>query len=233
MFSSIFAVSFLAALAPQALATLYITAPVATTTCQAGQPCAVSWDDDGTQPTLSQIGACTVALYVGSQTTQIQLQALGNVDVSTQATASFVPDASVGGNSPLYFLRFTSTVLNEGAYPWEGFSAKFTLSGMTGTFNATEQSLMTAPTSAIGSSTPAASTTSSGSAPASTSTGIVTVTSTGSASSTAKPTGSTSSKPASTSTSSTGAAVPVLGSSSHAVALVAVVVSAFFAAAAF
>lgn len=87
MFSSVAVVSVLAALVPQAAATLYvsqlyhaftlnsgvfcwaaahlraliplspkITAPVATTSCTAGQNCQVSWNDDGTQPSLSSIG---------------------------------------------------------------------------------------------------------------------------------------------------------------------------------
>lgn len=44
-----------------------------------------------------------------------------------QATASFIPDPTVGGDSDLYFLRFTATNYMVGAYPYEGFSAKFTL----------------------------------------------------------------------------------------------------------
>lgn len=83
MISSILVASFVAAatLVPQSLAKLYVsfltlvydhsgdkfgiltltypiqlTSPVASTTCQAGQPCTVSWNDDGNAPTLSQIG---------------------------------------------------------------------------------------------------------------------------------------------------------------------------------
>lgn len=229
MFSSIISAALVATLAaPQVLANLYITAPVASTTCAAGQPCQVAWNDDGTTPALGTIGACTVGLYVGSQQTQILLQNLGDVNVVQQATAVFTPDATVGGNSNLYFLRFTATNYNVGQYPYEGFSAKFTLSGMTGTFNATEQSLMTAPT-APGSSTPGASVTQS----VTSSTGAGSTTSGVSTSTLTKaPSGSSTSKATTTATSSTGAASPVL-SGSHAAGLVAVVVSALFAAAAF
>jgi len=228
MFSSILAASFVAALVPQAFASLYVTSPVAGTTCHAGVPCNVTWNDDGTQPLLGQIGACTVGLYIGSQSTQIELQTLNGVNVATQATFLFTPDATVGGNSPLYFLRFTSTTLTAGQYNWEGFSAKFTLAGMTGTFNSTEASLMTAPTSSVASSTTGAVSTTSGSSVPPTTTGIVTTT--------AKPTGTTSVSKATAvvaTTHSANAAVPAFDSLSHAVALVAVVVSAFFAAAAF
>jgi len=231
MFSSILAAAFVAALAPQALANLYITSPVASTSCAAGQPCVASWNDDGNAPSLAQIGACNVGIWAGSQQTQYQLQDLGSVDVSTQATANFIPQAQIGGNSNLYFLRFTSVNFKDGANPWIGFSAKFTLTGMTGQFNETLQSLMTAPTSAIGSSTPAGTTT-----PAGTSTPAGTTTPAGSSgitTTTAKPSGSSTSRATSTATSSTGAAAPIFGSSSTAVALAAVVVSAFFAAAAF
>lgn len=235
MFTSILAATIAASLAPQALANLYITSPVASTTCQAGQNCPVSWNDDGTTPALGTIGACTVGLYVGSQQTQILLQTLGDVDVSQQASASFTPDATVGGNSDLYFLRFTSVNYMDGAYPYEGFSAKFTLTGMTGTFNATEQSLMTAPTSAIGGSTTAAvsttgvntaSTTSA--AGSSTTSGVATSTVTKAAS-----TGASTSKSTSTSTSTAKGAASPLASPSALTGVLAVVVSAFFAAVAF
>jgi len=230
MISSILKASFVAAFVPQALAKLYITSPVAGTICQAGKPCNVTWNDDGTQPTLGQIGPCDVGLYIGSQTTQIKLQDLGSIDVSKQSTSSFNADPTVGGDSPLYFLRFTSLSLQDGTsnYNYESFSAKFELTGMTGTFNSTEQSLMTAPTSAIGSSTSSPLTaTTPGSSPL-TATGNHNGTTT---SGTGKPTG-TSSHSTPSSTSSKGAAVPAFASSSHTAAFAAVV-CAFFAAAAF
>jgi hypothetical protein len=237
MFTSVLAATLAATLVPQALANLYITAPVASTTCTASQPCAVSWNDDGTTPALGTIGACTVGLYIGSQQTQILLQSLGDVDVSQQATASFNPDPTVGGDSDLYFLRFTAVNYMDGAYPYEGFSAKFTLTGMTGTFNATEASLMSAPTSAIGSTVSGASVSTSSvgasttgaqtTGAQTTSSGIVSSTTTSSKAS------GTSAK-TSTATSSSGAASPAaLASSSALAGVAAVVLSAFLAAVAF
>lgn len=231
MFSSLAAVTVLAALAPQALATLYITSPVASTVCKAGTNCPVAWNDDGTAPPLATIGACTVGLYVGSQFTQIQLQPLGDVSVAAQASATFIPNPEVGGNSDLYFLRFTSTTYQVNGVPWEGFSAKFTIQGMTGTFNATESSLMYAPTSGAGgatspaastpaTSTPASSTPATSAGPSST---IVTTTKAG--------TSSTQSKAASSPTTSS-AALPVIAGSSSSVfvGVAAVAVSAVMAA---
>jgi hypothetical protein len=229
MFSSITAATLLAALAPQALASLYITSPVASTVCQAGTSCPVTWNDDGTQPTLAMIGACTVGLYVGDQFTQYQLQPLGDVDVATQASATFIPNASVGGPSDLYFLRFTATTYTvNGGIPWEGFSAKFTINGMTGTFNASESSLMYAPTTTLGGGTSAAASTPATSAAATTPNASQTVGTT-----TTKPaSSSTGSKAASSPTTSKSAALPVIaGSSSSIVAgVAAVAVSAFLAA---
>lgn len=232
MRSSIIAASFLAALAPQALANLYITSPVESTSCAAGQQCTVSWNDDGTTPALGTIGACDVALYVGSVTTQIKLQDLGSVALAQQAQAVFLPDASVGANSDLYFLRFTATNYfpdqANPTIPYEGFSAKFTLTGMTGSFNATVQSLMNggstgaAPSSTAGGSSTAGS-------PAST-----TGTATGAIKTTTKAASGTSSPTSSAPASSTsGAASAAFGVSSPAGALSAIVLSAFFAAAAF
>jgi len=217
-------VFFVAALVSQAVATLYVTSPTASTTCTANQPCLLSWNDDGNLPPLSQIGSCSVGLYVGSQTNQFFLQALPDVVVSQQASATFQVPPNVGGNSNLYFVRFTSHNLTEGQYPWEGFSAKFTLTGMIGTFNDTELSAMTGATSAAG-PTSTASIPSSSSGPASGNSIVHSVTS--------QLTTPTSSSSKVTATTSKGAAIPAFGSSSHVVALTAVIVSAFFAAAIF
>jgi len=221
MFFSIVPAFFVAALVPQAIATLYVTSPVASTVCTAGKACIVSWNDNGNSPSLAQIGVCTLALYVGSVIEQLQLQPLGSVDVSKQATYSFVPIANIGADSSSYFIRFTSTnltVTSPQPGPWLGFSSKFTLTGMTGTFNSTVLSYISAATAVGGTTTPASS------VPASTSSVVSNTTS--------KPTTPTSSKPAAT-TSSQSAGVPAFGSSSPAAALAAVIVSAFFAAGAF
>jgi hypothetical protein len=149
-FSTLFAVAAtLAASAPQALAVIFVTNPVATTTCIAGQPCTVAWQDDGKTPNLASIGPTQIFLSVGSAQQQTNLMEIGapGVDVSKVNTVTFTPAATLGSNGNFYFIRFQSVSLPDPANPafkFLGFSAKFTLSGMTGTFNATVQSQISA-----------------------------------------------------------------------------------------
>jgi hypothetical protein len=44
-----------------------VNSPLPSTTCSAGKPCTVQWLDDGEQPLLTAMGACTVGLYYGEQ----------------------------------------------------------------------------------------------------------------------------------------------------------------------
>ncbi|KAG8923718.1 hypothetical protein FRC02_010964 [Tulasnella sp. 418] len=148
-----------AALVSQASAEIFITSPVATTTCTGGQPCKISWNDDGKAPVLAQIGACTVGLYVGNQQQQTKLQDIQSVDVSAVSEISFTPDAAVGENSNQYFIRFDSVNLKQAAapqFPYQSFSAKFTLGGMTGKFTDAVKAQLAGTTGAGAASTPAA-----------------------------------------------------------------------------
>jgi len=125
----------------------------------------LNWQDDGKTPNLTAFGAATVGLYVGSQSVQTELQAIGNVDVSTVSTIAWTPDATVGPNYDSYFIRFTSVNLkdpNQTQFNAEAFSAKFTLSGMTGTFNSTVQAVISGSTSPSGAASTAAATSGSG-----------------------------------------------------------------------
>jgi len=134
----------IAAVTPQAVAELFTTNPTATTVCNAGQSCAITWNDDGVAPALAAIGPCSIGLYAGSAQQQTILQLItASLDVSTTATVAFTPDATVGPDYNGYFIKFISLGLKNpvgSATPYEQFSAKFTLSGMTGTFNSTVQS---------------------------------------------------------------------------------------------
>ncbi|KAH9942074.1 hypothetical protein B0H21DRAFT_780045 [Amylocystis lapponica] len=173
-----FASALLAAvvLLPSAFAKPFITAPVASTSWAAGTPQTVQWQDDGSSPSLAQFGNCSVGIYVGSATVQVRIDSssLGvdpvpapgivpSVNVSTTSAITFTPDASIGPNGADYFLRFTSLALMDGQYPAEAFSAKFTLSSMSGQFNASISSQIAAGSSAPAgaSSTPASSPTTS------------------------------------------------------------------------
>lgn len=131
------------ALATLASAEIFITEPVASTTCTAGVACYVRWNDDANTPALASIGPCQIDLMTGGQQQQTLLQNIApSLDVSTNSFVSYLPDATVGPNGADYFIRFQSLSLkstDNPAYPYQSFSAKFTLNGMTGTFNSTIQ----------------------------------------------------------------------------------------------
>jgi len=141
MFSSAFVVL---ALSASAFANVFVTAPVATTDFTAGKPCTVSWQDNGQQPTLQAFGPAIVSIYAGNSQQQTLLQTISpSVDVSTTQSIIFTPDATIGPSGNEYFVRFQSISLKDATqsqYPALAFSAKFSMSGMTGTFNASVQS---------------------------------------------------------------------------------------------
>ncbi|KAH9986280.1 hypothetical protein BJV77DRAFT_1071037 [Russula vinacea] len=148
MFPSLLALS-LAALAPIAHATVFVTEPIASTSLPAGTASTINWQDDGTAPTLASFGPASIGLYAGSQQQQVN-------------TINWTPDATSGPNYNSYFIKFVSLSLkdaNQTQFNAEAFSAKFTLTGMTGTFNATVQAEISgslAPSSGAAAATPAA-----------------------------------------------------------------------------
>ncbi|KAH9974378.1 hypothetical protein BGW80DRAFT_1170560 [Lactifluus volemus] len=162
MFSSLVALS-LAAILPSALATVYVTEPVASTSLAGGKPAAIKWQDDGNAPTLANFGPAAIALCVGSQIQQIVLQVIStNTDVSKVNTINWTPTATVGPDSDAYFIKFTSNGLQDvhnPQYPAEAFSAKFRMTDMTGAFNSTIMGLINGASSAgtAAPTTPAAS----------------------------------------------------------------------------
>ncbi|GJE86328.1 hypothetical protein PsYK624_024080 [Phanerochaete sordida] len=166
MFSKTYLVA-LAAL-PSALATISITQPIASTSWTAGQQQTIQWMDDGKTPSLQQFGASKVSIYAGNVNQQTELQQIvPSVDVSTTGSIAFTPDATIGPNGDVYFIRFESLGLKDATnpqFPAEAFSAKFTLTGMSGTFNSTVQQEVDAGSSA---SAPGAGASSTGAAAAS------------------------------------------------------------------
>ncbi|EMD37069.1 hypothetical protein CERSUDRAFT_114965 [Gelatoporia subvermispora B] len=148
----------LAAFAQSAFATIYITSPVATTSWAAGQQQNVNWQDDGTSPSLSAFGPASVGIYIGTVNQQTLVQEIvSNVDVSTTSSIAFTPDQTMGSNGDMYFIRFQSLSATDSTtgYPLEAFSSKFTLTGMTGQFNATEEAEINASSGAPAASSPA------------------------------------------------------------------------------
>jgi len=160
MFSSAFVVLSLSA---SALANLYITQPVSSTTWTGGQQSTVSWQDDGQQPSLAQFGLAMVSIYAGNSQQQTLLQTITpSVDTSKTQTIVFTPDPTIGPSTDEYFIRFQSLNLKDSTnpqYPALAFSAKFSMASMTGTFNASVQAEINGQSTAPigGTASPAAS----------------------------------------------------------------------------
>ncbi|KDQ56634.1 hypothetical protein JAAARDRAFT_296512 [Jaapia argillacea MUCL 33604] len=75
---------------------LYVVTPSDGSTCHGGQPCTVTWLDDGELPLLTSIGACTVGLYTKDE--QL-LQQIEPVDVASTHSLTFTPNPEAGPNS--------------------------------------------------------------------------------------------------------------------------------------
>jgi len=156
MFTSALVVASLAA---SALATVYVTDPVAASSFAGGTTATISWEDDGNSPSLAAFGTAEVGIYVGDATQQTEVQQIvASVNVSTTSTIQFTVNPNAGQTGAYYFIRFQSLGLMDSTnpqFPAEAFSAKFTLTGMTGTFNAVEsEQIAGASTAPIGGSSP-------------------------------------------------------------------------------
>jgi len=134
MFSKALLVSSLISVA---FASLFITAPFASTTYSGGQPALVQWveHDDG-PPTLQDFGPSKISIYAGNSQVQTSLQLLTpSLDVSTTSSMNFTVDSTIGPNSSHYFVRLESLNGKNGSVPWLSFSGQFTLTNMTGSFS--------------------------------------------------------------------------------------------------
>jgi len=83
-----------------------------------------------------------IGIYTGNAQQQTLLQLIApSVPVATTSTVQFTVDPTIGPNGNEYFIRVESLTAVDPttSYPIESFSAKFTMAGMTGTFNATVQ----------------------------------------------------------------------------------------------
>jgi hypothetical protein len=133
MFSKVLVILSLTSVA---FATVYVTAPVATTVYSGGKPAVVTWQESGSSPSLKDFGPTKISIYTGNAQQQTSLQVLNaNVDVSTVSSINFTPDPTIGPNSVHYFIRFESISLKDATKNAAlSFSAQFTLDNMTGTF---------------------------------------------------------------------------------------------------
>ncbi|CAD6916359.1 unnamed protein product [Tilletia controversa] len=131
------AAAVLALTAQSALANIVVHSPVAATKAKGGEALDVNWVDDGKVPTTKQYGDINVFLCTGSSQVQYRLQELKGGVKNTKTSGSWKIDPTAGPNSDKYFIRFEGTnVAANGSAPL-AFSARFTLSGMTGTWNST------------------------------------------------------------------------------------------------
>jgi len=132
----------LLALASSSLATVFLTSPTASTTFTGGQQATISWIDNGQAPALAAFGNALIGIYTGNAQQQTLLQLIApSVPVATTSTVQFTVDPSIGPNGNEYFIRVESLTGTDPttSFPFESFSAKYTMAGMTGTFNATVQ----------------------------------------------------------------------------------------------
>ncbi|KAJ2919679.1 hypothetical protein MD484_g710, partial [Candolleomyces efflorescens] len=103
-------------------AALYVVTPLSGSTCRGGQPCTVTWLDNGESPLLGAIGVTHVALYTG---TLKLVQTLPPVDVSSTLSFTFTPDPAAGPNSDAYYLAFTSTEAKVNGSDYRAYSPWF------------------------------------------------------------------------------------------------------------
>jgi hypothetical protein len=132
------------ALASSVLGGVFFTSPTATIGFTAGQPANITWQEDNTAPLLAAFGLAKASIYAGNSVSQTSLQLISaSIDVSNPLFLTFTPDATIGPNAAQYFIRFESLSLKDAtdpSIPALAFSHVFTLSGMTGVFDATVQS---------------------------------------------------------------------------------------------
>ncbi|GJJ14688.1 hypothetical protein Clacol_008955 [Clathrus columnatus] len=136
----------LAALASQSLATVFVTNPISSSSFQGGKPFSIIWQNNAAPP--ADFGFATISLSVGSETLQEQvLQLAASVNVTNTTTLNVTVPPTAGANYDKYFIKFTSTTVqdpNNTAEPVEAFSALFALTGMSGQFNAAQQNAVAA-----------------------------------------------------------------------------------------
>jgi len=181
-----------ASLVSQVSATLFVTAPVAGTTCTAGTPCAVNWDDNGATPALGTIGVCSIDLCTGGPIQQTCLQNIAPAqDVSQIASIPFNPIANIGASGVVYFIKFSAATYKDPANPTQPFTAfshTFALAGMTGTFNSTVQAQIDSATATGAATSALAATSAAATSAAATAAAMTTVKAAATTSGTAKTT---------------------------------------------
>lgn len=147
----------LSTLISSAFATVFITEPTSGSTFNGGQTNTITWQDDGSSPSLADWGNASVSIYTGNANQQTLLQTVAaSVNVSSTSSIQFTAEASIGPNAKEYFIRIESLSLvdKNTTFNQMSFSALFTMAGMTGTFNSSlEAEINGQSTAPIGGST--------------------------------------------------------------------------------
>ncbi|KAF8210098.1 hypothetical protein K438DRAFT_140309 [Mycena galopus ATCC 62051] len=111
---------------------VFFVQPLSGSTCTAGTPCVLSWDDDGILPLLPQVGTVTAGLFTGNQ--QL-VQTIRPLEVANLNSVNFTPIAQAGPNSDSYYIAFTSTTAKVNGTAYTAYSPFFRLTGMSGSFS--------------------------------------------------------------------------------------------------
>jgi len=134
-------------LAQQVFAGIFVTEPTSASNCSATLPCEVQWKDDGNAPSLATIGNCSIQVCSGSDQVQYCLYTVADSWDVTNTSITYENDPHFGPTGQFYFLKFMALNYPNPAnptQPYEAFSARFTLVGMMGAYNASIEGLSTA-----------------------------------------------------------------------------------------
>jgi len=129
------ALVFLATLSPLASAVPVFTSPAAAAPVPGGTSFTVEWKDDGNPPALADLQGYQLFLYSGSGSDPQQLYAAASNGVfsSGNSVAVTVPVGVGGSTTNAYFFGLMSTATAGGTITT--YSSRFTLTGMSGTFD--------------------------------------------------------------------------------------------------
>ncbi|GAA5928062.1 hypothetical protein JCM1841_005893 [Sporobolomyces salmonicolor] len=115
----------------------YLVKPTASDSFNSGKQFTVTWIDNNNAPTSEAFGASTLYIATGSSTQHTNLATLGHVASPSNTTeVKITVDASWGPDSDLYFILLQSdSGVDSTGIPLQSFSARFSLTKMTGTFS--------------------------------------------------------------------------------------------------
>jgi hypothetical protein len=111
-------------LLPAVSAAVFSARPANSTVATAGQPFELKWMDDGSKPSLAEMGPTDIDLCVGSVANHVCIQKVAEDFDMTKNTTTFTPDASLGEDGQYYLFKYTAGNQHEGKV-FEDFSARF------------------------------------------------------------------------------------------------------------